>query len=92
MAVVVSLWLVTTYLVLHVSSILRSVFSILAVWKRLVAVLGAWDDERVPNAAAAVHVTSLACSIVWTLARPVVCFKYNPRLRRALRSSPQPRH
>ncbi len=49
MTVVVTLWFVTTYLALHVASLLRSVLGVLAVWARLVAMFDAYDDERVPK-------------------------------------------
>ncbi len=49
MSVVVTLWLVTSYLMLHVASVLRSVFGVLSLWQRLVAMLGAYEDERVPR-------------------------------------------
>ncbi len=49
MSVVVTLWLVTSYLMLHVASVLKSVFGVLSVWHRLVAMFDAYEDERVPR-------------------------------------------
>ena len=47
--VVVTLWLVTSFLMLHVPSILRNVFSVFNVWQRLVNMFNAHDDDRVPK-------------------------------------------
>merc|ERR1719245_1094592 len=47
--VVVTLWLVTSFLMLHVPSILRNVFSVFDVWQRLVNMFNAHDDDRVPK-------------------------------------------
>jgi hypothetical protein len=49
MTAVVTLWLVTSYLMLHVTTVMRNTFSVFNVWHRLVAMLGAYEDERVPK-------------------------------------------
>jgi hypothetical protein len=49
MTAVVTLWLVTSYLMLHVTTVMRNTFSVFNVWHRLVAMLDAYEDERVPK-------------------------------------------
>jgi len=82
--VVVTLWLVTSYLMLHVPSILRNVFSIFNVWQRLVSLFNAYQDERVPRFQTYIHILSYVCTCVWAIVRASLCFKYNHKLRKAL--------
>ena len=84
MTVVVTLWLVTTYLMLHVSSVMRAVFSSLSVWHRLVAMFDAYEDERVPRFQTAIHISAYSLTCLWGIIRPILCFKYNVKLRKAL--------
>lgn len=82
--VVVTLWLVTSYLMLHVPSILRNVFSVFNVWDRLVATFNAHDDKRVPKFQTYIHILAYICTCVWAIVRASLCFKYNHKLRKAL--------
>ncbi len=84
MTVVVTLWLVTSFLMLHVASVLRGVFSALSVWPRLVAALNAEEDHRVPKFRLYVDITAYAFTCSWGILRAMLCFKYNLRLRKAL--------
>ena len=81
---VLTLWLVTSYLMLHVASLLRNVFSVLNVWHRLMALFDAHDDVRVPKFQTYVHVAAYICTTAWSIARAALCFKYNKKLRKAL--------
>ncbi len=49
MTVVITLWLVTTYLVFNVSSIVRNLLSILSVWHRLTSMFDSFEDLRIPR-------------------------------------------
>jgi len=82
--VVVTLWLVTSFLMLHVPSILRNVFSVFNVWQRLVNMFNAHDDDRVPKFQTYIHILSYVCTCVWAIVRASLCFKYNHKLRKAL--------
>ena len=84
MTVVVTLWLVTSYLMLHVSSILKNVFSVFSVWHRLMALFDAYDDVRVPRFQTYIHIFAYAFTCLWGIARAALCFKYNVKLRKAL--------
>ncbi|TRY61740.1 hypothetical protein TCAL_09254 [Tigriopus californicus] len=84
MTVVATLWLLTSYLMLHVSSVMRNMFSIFSVWHRLIALFDAYDDERVPIFQTYIHILSYVLTCIWAILRPALCFKYNLRLRRAL--------
>ena len=84
MSVVVTLWLLTTYLMLHVSTVMKNLFSVFSVWHRLVVVLDAYDDERVPLFQTYIHILAYMLTCVWSIARAALCFKYNVRLRKAL--------
>ena len=81
---VLTLWLITSYLMLHVASVLRNVFSVLNVWHRLMSLFDAHDDVRVPKFQTYVHVTAYICTTVWSIVRAALCFKYNKKLRKAL--------
>merc|ERR1719412_2938941 len=82
--VVVTLWLITSYLMLHVPSVLRNVFSVLNIWHRLMSLFDAHDDIRVPRFQMYVHVVAYVCTCVWSIVRAGLCFKYNRKLRKAL--------
>ena len=69
---------------LHVSSVLKNVFSVFSVWHRLMALFDAYDDERVPRFQTYIHIFAYAFTCLWGVARAVLCFKYNGRLRKAL--------
>jgi hypothetical protein len=49
LTVVVTLWLITSYLMLHVAAVLHNVFSVFSIWHRLMALFDAHDDIRVPR-------------------------------------------
>jgi hypothetical protein len=49
LTVVVTLWLITSYLMLHVATVLHNVFSVFSIWHRLMALFDAHDDIRVPK-------------------------------------------
>jgi len=82
--VVVTLWLITSYLMLHVPSILRNVFSVFNVWNRLVTMFHAQEDKRVPKFQTYIHILAYVCTCVWAIVRTTLCFKYNHKLRKAL--------
>ena len=82
--VVVTLWLITSYLMLHVPAILRNVFSVFNVWDRLVNMFNAHDDTRVPKFQTYIHILAYVCTCVWAIVRTTLCFKYNHKLRKAL--------
>lgn len=82
--VVVTLWLVTSYMMLHVATVLKNVFSVFSVWHRLMALFDAFDDERVPKFQTYVHIIAYVLTCVWGIIRPALCFKYNYKLRKAL--------
>merc|ERR1712141_457984 len=82
--VVVTLWLITSYLMLNVPSVLRNVFSVLNIWHRLMSLFDAHDDIRVPRFQMYVHVVAYVCTCVWSIVRAGLCFKYNRKLRKAL--------
>jgi hypothetical protein len=82
--VVVTLWLVTSYLMLHMSTVTRVVFSVFSVWHKLMAIFDAYDDTRVPKFETYIHVVAYACTCTWGVVRAALCFKYNARLRKAL--------
>lgn len=82
--VVVTLWLVTSYLMLHVTTVLRNVFSIFSVWHRLVALFDAYDDKRVPKFQTYIHIVAYVLTCLWGIVRASLCFKYNIKLRKAL--------
>jgi len=82
--VVVTLWLLTSYLMLNVPSVLRNVFSVLNIWHRLMALFDAHDDVRVPRFQMYIHVVAYVCTCVWSIVRAGLCFKYNRKLRKAL--------
>ena len=82
--VVVTLWLITSYLMLHVPAILRNVFSVFNVWDRLVNMFNAHDDTRVPRFQTYIHILAYVCTCVWAIVRTTLCFKYNHKLRKAL--------
>lgn len=84
MTVVVTLWLVTSFLMFHVASVMRSVFSVLSVWHRLVAMFDAYDDTRVPKFQTYLHLVAYALTVLWGIIRAALCFKYNIKLRKAL--------
>jgi len=84
MTCVVTLWLVTSYLMLHVATVMRNAFSVFNVWHRLVAMLDAYDDERVPRFQTYLQVVAYVLTCVWGIARATLCFKYNAKLRKAL--------
>lgn len=84
MTVVVTLWLVTSFMMMHVATLLRTVFSVFSVWHKLTTALNAEDDPRVPVFQTYLHITSYALTILWAIARPSLIFKYSPRLRKAL--------
>ena len=84
MTVVVTLWLITSYLMLHVTSVLRNVFSVLNVWHRLMSLFDAHDDVRVPRFQTYIHVVAYMCTCIWSIVRAGLCFRYNPKLRKAL--------
>lgn len=84
MTVVVTLWVLTSYLMLQVPSVLRSVFSILTVWHRLTTLFDAEDDPRVPAFQTYIHMAAYVFTILWGILRPSVIFKYSPRIRKAL--------
>jgi len=82
--VVVTLWLITSYLMLNVPSVLRNVFSVLNIWHRLMSLFDAHDDVRVPRFQMYIHVVAYVCTCVWSIVRAGLCFKYNRKLRKAL--------
>ena len=82
--VVVTLWLVTSYLMLHVPTILRNVFSVFNVWHRLMTLFDAHDDERVPKFQSYIHMMAYILTCIWAIVRASMCFKYNHKLRKAL--------
>jgi len=84
MTVVVTLWVLTSYLMLQVPSVLRSIFSIFSVWHKLTTLFDAEDDPRVPAFQTYIHMASYIFTILWGIIRPAVCFKYSPRIRQAL--------
>ena len=84
LTVVVTLWLVTSYLMLHVATVLHNVFSVFSIWHRLMALFDAHDDIRVPRYQAYIHVVSYMLTCIWGIVRPALCFKYNHKLRKAL--------
>jgi hypothetical protein len=49
MTVVVTLWLVTSYLMLHVAAVLHNVFSVFSIWHKLMVIFDAHDDVRIPK-------------------------------------------
>jgi len=84
MTVVVTLWVLTSYLVLHVPSVIRNVFSIFSVWHRLTAMFDAVDDPRVPIFQTYIHVAAYVLTIIWAIIRPALCFRYCIKLRKSL--------
>jgi len=84
MTVVVTLWILTSYLMLQVPSVLRGIFSIFSVWHRLTTLFDAEDDPRVPAFQTYIHMAAYIFTILWGIIRPSVCFKYSPKIRRAL--------
>lgn len=82
--VVVTLWLVTSYLMLHVATVLRNVFSVFSIWHRLMSLFDAHDDTRVPRFQTYVHILAYVCTCCWGIVRASLCFKYNYKLRKAL--------
>ena len=84
MTVVVTLWLLTSYLMLHVCTVLRNVFAVFSVWHRLMAMFDAMDDERVPKFETYIHITAYSLTCLWGIIRAAMCFKYNIKLRKAL--------
>lgn len=147
MTVVVTLWILTSYLMLQVPSVLRwtilthhhlvetnprqfeasssnynfenisltatrGIFSIFSVWHRLTTLFDAEDDPRVPafqvnffimiinqifldydtsqftlnfeHSQTYIHMAAYIFTILWGIIRPAVCFKYSPKIRRAL--------
>lgn len=86
MTVVVTLWLVTSFMMMHVATVLSNVFSVFSVWHRLTTALRAQDDPRVPIFQTYLHITAYSLTIMWAIVRPALIFKYSPRLRKALSS------
>jgi len=84
MTVVVTLWVLTTYLMLHVPSVIRNAFSIFSVWHRLTAMFDAVDDPRVPIFQTYIHVAAYVLTIIWAIIRPALCFRYCIKLRKSL--------
>ena len=84
MTAVVTLWLVTSYLMLHVTTVMRNAFSVFNVWHRLVAMLDAYEDERVPRFQTYIQLVAYVLTCVWGIVRASLCFKYNIKLRKAL--------
>lgn len=84
MTVVLMLWLVTSYMMLHVAAVLRNVFSVFNVWHRLQVLFDALDDTRVPRFQTYIHITAYSLTCTWAIIRPILCFKYNYKLRKAL--------
>lgn len=81
---VVVLWVLTSYLMLMVPNVLRSIFSIFSVWHRLTTLFDAEDDPRIPIFQTYIHMAAYIFTILWGIIRPAVTFKYTPQLRAAL--------
>jgi len=84
MSVVTTLWVLTSFLMLQVPSVIRNAFSIFSVWHRLTALFDAVDDPRVPIFQTYIHVAAYVLTVIWAIIRPSVCFKYSTSLRKSL--------
>jgi len=83
-SVVVTLWVLTTFLMLQVPTVIRNVFSIFSVWHRLTALFDAVDDPRVPIFQTYIHVAANLLTVLWAIIRPAVAFRHSTRLRSSL--------
>ena len=63
---------------------LRNSFSVFSVWHRLTTLFDAVDDPRVPIFQTYIHVTAYVLTIIWSIIRPVLTFRYSRKLRHSL--------
>lgn len=83
-SVVAALWLVTSYMMMHVATVLSNVFSVFTVWHKLTTVLDATDDPRVPVFQTYLHISATCLTILWGCIRPGLVFKYSRTVRKGL--------
>jgi len=84
LSVVAVIWVLTSYLMLQVPTVLRCGLSIFSVWHRLTSLLDAEDDPRVPMFQTYIHMASYIFTILWSIIRACVCFKYSHTIRKGL--------
>lgn len=62
----------------------RNAFSIFSVWHRLTSLFDAVDDPRVPIFQTYIHVTAYVLTVLWSILRPGLTFRYSHKLRHSL--------